>query len=84
MFPQGLYNTEEWKVWMDEQIDIFDQRANFKLVYLLWPRRCHITDKMLWLTHAYKGTAVWTGPGEPVEEYRYYDEVEFLIRKLKE
>lgn len=69
---------------MDEQFDIFNSRATFKLVYLLWPRRCYISNKRLWLTHAYKGTAVWTGPGEPVEEHRYYDEVEYLIEKLKQ
>lgn len=84
MFPQGLYNMPIPGMWVDEQFDIFNQRAKFKLVYLLWPRRCYISNKRLWLTHAYKGTAVWTGPGTPVEEHRYYDEVEFLIEKLKQ
>jgi hypothetical protein len=83
MFPQGLYGMNLTGMWMDEQYDSFDQRAEFKLVFLLWPRRCEITGKRLWLTHAYKGTCVRTGHGEPVEEHRYYDEVEFIIRKLK-
>lgn len=84
VFPQGLYGMNITGMWMDEQFDIFDQRANFKQIYCIWPRRCYITGKRLWLTHAYQGTAVWTGPGEPIEEHRYYDEVEYLIRKLKQ
>lgn len=84
MFPQGLYGLNITGMWMDEQYDIFNDRADFKLVYLFWPRRCHNTGKRLWLTHAYKGTVVWHGYSEPVEEHRYYDEVEFIIRKLQQ
>jgi hypothetical protein len=32
---------------------------------------------------AYEQTAMWTGPGDPVFEYRYYDKNEFLIEKIK-
>ena len=84
MFPQGLYGMNITGMWMDEEFDIFNKRAEFKLVYLFWPKRCYITGKRLWLTHAYKGTAVWTGPGEPVEEHRYYNEIEYIIEKLKQ
>ena len=84
MFPQGLYGMNITGMWMDEQYDPFNARAEFKSVYLIWPRRCYLTGKRLWLTHAYKGTALWTGPGAPVEEVRYYDEVEYLIKKLKQ
>ena len=70
-------------MWMDEPDDIFNSRAGFKTVYCIVPRRCYISGKRLWLTNAYRGTAVWTGPGTQVEEHRYYDEVEYLIRKLK-
>jgi len=68
---------------MEEQYDIFNSRATFKNVYLFWPRRCYLTGKWMWLTHAYQGIAVWTGPGEPAIECRYYDEVEYLLEKLK-
>ena len=83
MFPQGLYGMNITGMWMDEEYDIFNSRAKFKLVYCLWPRRCEFTGKRLWLTHAMKGTAMWTGPGEPVLEHRYYDEIEYLIRKCR-
>jgi len=81
MFPQGLYGLYTG---MDEQYDIFNSRADFKLVYLFWPRRCYITGKWLWMTYAYQGTAVWTGPGEPVEEHRFYNEIEYIILRLKQ
>lgn len=67
-----------------------DDRWHFKrncigttLKFTLWPQKCHITGKTLWLETAYRQVAMWTGPGEPVFEYRYYDKNEFLIAKLK-
>lgn len=51
--------------------------------FLLWPKRCYITGRLLWLVRAYKQTAMWTGPGDPVFEYRYYDMNEFLIARVK-
>jgi len=51
--------------------------------FTLMPQRCHITGKRLWLKNAYKQTAMITGPGEPVFEYRWYDKDEFLIARLK-
>ncbi len=54
-----------------------------KLTFILIPKRCHLTGKYLWLTMAYEQTAMWTGPGEPTFEYRYYDRNEFLTEKIK-
>ena len=54
-----------------------------ELKFLLWPEICYITGKLLWLKKAYKQTAMWTGPGDPVFEYRYYDMDAFLIAKVK-
>lgn len=51
--------------------------------FILRPRRCYLTNRRLWLEYAYKQTALWTGPGEPLFEYRWYDKTEFLIAKLK-
>jgi hypothetical protein len=42
-----------------------------------------LSDKRLWLQFAYRKVAMWTGPGEPVFEYRWYDKDEYLIAKLK-
>lgn len=54
-----------------------------ELIFLLWPERCYMTGKWLWLKKAYKQTAMYTGPGDPVFEHRYYDKDEFLIAKMK-
>jgi hypothetical protein len=54
-----------------------------KLKFLIWPKRCYISGKLLFLQYAYKQTAMWTGPGDPVFEHRYYDKNEFLIAQIK-
>ena len=54
-----------------------------ELKFIIWPKTCAITGKTLWLEHAYKQTAMWTGPGNSEFEYRYYDKNEFLIAKIK-
>lgn len=51
--------------------------------FTLWPRTCHLTGKTLWLKNVYKQTAMITGPGEPIFEYRWYDRNEFLAARLK-
>jgi hypothetical protein len=48
------------------------------------PRHCHITNRLLWLEYAYCITAMYTGPGEPIFEYRWYDKNEYLIARLKD
>jgi len=54
-----------------------------ELKFILIPKRCYISKKLLWLTLAYKQTAMWTGPDLPVFEDRWYDKTEFLIEKIK-
>ena len=44
--------------------------AEFKFVWI--PERCNLTSKWLWLTRAYRLTAIWTGPGDPVYETRWH------------
>ena len=55
-----------------------------QLKFALLPKRCYFTNKILWLRYAYKQTAMYTGPGEPAFEHRWYDKTEFLIGKLKD
>jgi hypothetical protein len=66
--------------------EVFISQATIKQVYLWWPRRCDITGKRLWLTCAYRGIIIWTGPGNPIdiEEVRYYDTAEYLMQQLKQ
>lgn len=54
-----------------------------QLKFTLIPQKCYITGKTLWLKNAYIQTAIWTGPGDAVFEYRWYDKDEFLIAKIK-
>lgn len=54
-----------------------------ELKFVLFPQKCCITGKTLWLKNAYRQTAMWTGPGTAMFEYRWYDKNEFLIAKLK-
>lgn len=54
-----------------------------ELVFAWLPKTCTLTGKRLWFTHAYKQTAMWTGPGESLFEYRWYKKEEFLIASIK-
>jgi len=64
--------------------DTFDDhciKKEFK--FLFFPKRCCVTGKKMWLTKAYKRTAMWTGPGEPLYEHRWYDKDQYLFLMLK-
>lgn len=50
--------------------------------FILFPRKCHFTNKWLWLKFAYKQTAIYRLPGGPMVETRYYDRDQFLIKKF--
>ncbi len=64
--------------------DFFKRRCiGWQLKWSLWPRQCFYTKKRLWFTLAYKGTAMITGPGEPVFEYRWCERHEYLFLKIK-
>ncbi len=62
---------------------VFLERARFEYQYCLWPRRCYNTGRGLWLTTAVRGRAIWTGPGEPVVEDRWYHRDEGLFMMIK-
>lgn len=68
-------------IYMDD--NSFIKRGNKDLKWCLWPRKCSITKRWLWLTLAYRVENMWTGPGEPVFEYRWYERNEFLIQRIK-
>ena len=54
------------------------------LKFVIIPKRCHITGRILWLETVYEQVAMWTGPGEPIFEYRYYDKNTFLVERMKD
>ncbi len=46
--------------------EAFYTRAHWRLRFMWLPKRSAITGRWLWLRFVYEGTAMWTGPGEPV------------------
>lgn len=47
------------------------------------PTKCALSGKSIWFKNAYRHTAMYTGPGDPVFEHRWYDQHEYVIAKLK-
>lgn len=54
-----------------------------ELEFVILPKLCTLTGKKLLFEYAYKQTAMWTGPGDPMFEYRWYKKDAFLVAKLK-
>jgi hypothetical protein len=73
-------------VYMHSNMDAhFYVRATWKLQVVYWPKKCELTNKWIWPgSHAYQGTAIWHGPGEPIEEVRWHNSVDHLLWLLKE
>lgn len=63
--------------------DPFEGRAQYEYRYSLWPRRCYVSKRWLWLTTAMYSRAIWHGPGEPVIESRWYHRDEALMLMIK-
>jgi hypothetical protein len=61
----------------------FLSQGRNQLAWSLWPRRCAITGKWIWLTPAYRVQYIITGPGDPVIWTRWYSRDEMLVLKLK-
>lgn len=58
-------------------------RISWKLKYSFLPRRCNLSNELIWLKYAYKGTELITGPGEPVVNYYWHSVHEHIIWILK-
>ena len=64
--------------------DYFKSRClGWELKFSFFPRRCFYTGKYLWLKLAYRGTAMITGPGEPIFEDRWCEKREYLFLRIK-
>lgn len=70
-------------MWESEDAAFKRRCIGWQLKYSLWPRRCHYTGKLLWLTSAYMGTSMLTGPGDPIFDYRWCERHEYLFLKIK-
>jgi hypothetical protein len=89
MWPSGLYNLPipgytEQHIGPDEYDDQqFLSRAQTQLTWSLVPRRCHVSGRWMWLTHAYCADYIISGPGDPAVWTRWYSREEMLVLKLK-
>jgi hypothetical protein len=68
---------------MYDPLGSFKHRAIWYLKFAWLPRRCCISGERIWLKKAYKGTAMWTGPGEPVFQHEWVTKEEYLFARLK-
>jgi hypothetical protein len=66
-----------------EMDQAFHARAEWALEFSWWPHRCDATGRIIWLQLAYRGRAVWSGPGSDAVETRWHDRHEHLIYTLK-
>lgn len=57
--------------------------SNWELKFALVPHRCCKSQRLMWLTYAYKGTRIITGPGTPVIETFWMNKEDFIIWRLK-
>lgn len=61
---------------------IFLSQARWQLKRSLWPRRCQVSGRSIWLRLAYRGIAVWTGPDDSVREVKWLSRQEFLFGRI--
>lgn len=61
----------------------FRNRATWRLTFAWWPQRCEFSGQCIWFKLAYRGTAVYTGPGPAVYEHRWATQEQYLIARLK-
>lgn len=70
---------------LDNSMDYSWKRncIGWQLKFSALPRRCHFSNKLIWLRRSYRGVAMWTGPGEPAFDIRWVDRNEYLFAKIK-
>ena len=61
----------------------FKRISQWRLKFCFIPKTCWLTHRRLWLTQAYQGIHIITGPGTPVLKEYYVDQEEFIIARLK-
>lgn len=61
----------------------FHQRAVWRERFIVWPRRSELSGRWLFCRPVVEGIAMWTGPGDPVFEYRYHSRKEHTFWQLQ-
>lgn len=62
---------------------VFFDRAKWDIKFSLWPRKCFISGRSIWLKYAYRGTAIWTGPGDPIVEVHWVNPQEYMFMVIR-
>ena len=57
----------------------FYRRAVWVKRFAWWPKRCDCSGRWLWLQRVMMGVAMYTGPGDPVFEFRWHDAKEHVV-----
>ena len=65
-------------------VDYFDQAPVWQLKFVLWPRRCSISGRRIFLEWAYRGIATRVGMVEIQHKIHWHNNVEHLIWRLKQ
>ena len=77
----GYYGKKAMK-W-DNDISFY-RKAIWREQFAWMPRRCNLSNKRIWLKKCMMGVAMWTGPGEPVFEFKWHDMKEHVFWMLKQ
>jgi phage-related protein len=83
MYPQGLHSDSHMQA-IKELLTTFHDRAQWQLKFAWLPKRCLLSNKCIWLKFAYRGRAMYTGPGDPVFEDHWHETTEHIIWQLKQ
>lgn len=61
----------------------FESRAVYEYKFSFIPRRCYNTKKLIFGL-ALRGRRIYTGPGDPVVEDRWFHRHEGILKLMKE
>lgn len=76
--------SSDWTIQSAMDYHFKQKTVGRQLKFALFPRRCYITKRRIWLELAYCVTAMYTGPGTPVYDHRWYNKDEYLIARIKD
>ena len=77
----GYYGKKAMK-W-DNDISFY-RKAIWREQFAWIPKRCNLSNKRIWLKKCMMGVAMWTGPGDPVFEFKWHDMKEHVFWMLKQ
>jgi hypothetical protein len=77
----GYYGKKAMK-W-DNDISFY-RKAIWREQFAWMPKRCNLSNKRIWLKKCMMGVAMYTGPGDPVFEFKWHDMKEHVFWMLKQ